>query len=132
MYSNESDYQVSDELFSISDTYRHAAISDCIYFVDFVNIFQVLNARYDSTIRELAAWKLVDVDGDGLLGFDDLCYFLTLLLHGQNVSSQEISFKADVIMDTYGDTDNFISKGTFFSIFKDSLLRVLTVPPAPA
>ena len=105
---------------------------DSISFLDFVNIFQVLDPRYDSGVREMVAWKLVDVDGDGLLGYDDLCYFLTTLLHGQGVGSAEIRYKADVVMDDYGlGEDGFIGRGTFFSLFKDSLMRVISIPPAP-
>jgi Ca2+-binding EF-hand superfamily protein len=132
LYTNESDYQEDDEMFSVSGTYTSAAIRDSISFLDFVNIFQVLDPRYDSGVREMVAWKLVDVDGDGLLGYDDLCYFLTTLLHGQGVGSAEIRYKADVVMDDYGlGEDGFIGRGTFFSLFKDSLMRVISIPPAP-
>ena len=109
-------------------TFAKVNRNDQIELVDFVNMCQVLSARFDVNTKYLVLLKMADVDGDGVISKDDLFHFLKLLLVSQGGSSHvQIQNFVDQMLSLHGDGEAGVDRNYFLQTFKPALMQVLTL-----
>ena len=115
-----------------STAYDFAAKRNVLRFDDFLNIFQVLDARFDAKLKQKILFAVYDVDGDGQIGLEDLVHVLTSIYRSScpgRYGQAEIRDIAFETLLTANASNGYIDQHTFISYFGSALNTLFTIPP---
>ena len=115
-----------------SQAYDFATKRNVLRLDDFLNVFQVLDGRFDANLKQKILFAVYDVDGDGQIGLEDLVHVLTSIYRAScpgRYGQTQIRDMAFETLRTANASTGYIDQHTFVSNFGNALNTLFTIPP---